>query len=81
MSVRESELFLIVAAANGQPVAWDRIADTIYADDPEGGPMNAGQVVRALVSRCNRKLRSTDLRILNNWGQGYRLASVMKAAA
>lgn len=81
MSKRESELFLIVAGAGGQPVKWSAIADAIYSDDIDGGPMNPGQVVRAVVSRCNHKLRRTNLRILNNWGQGYRLASVEKVAA
>lgn len=81
MSKRETELFLIVAGAGGKPVKWSAIADAIYADDIDGGPMNPDQVVRAIVSRCNHKLRRTNLRILNTWGQGYRLSSVGRVTA
>ena len=59
----------VLRRANGNPVHISRIADSIYGDDVEGGPLWAEAAVRVHIYHLRRR----HLEIETIWGHGYRL--------
>lgn len=52
------------------------LAERVYADRWDGGPLAAGQIVRAMISRANKKLVPLGFRVIsrsNNHNTGYRI--------
>ena len=45
LTPRQRALVDTLAARMGEWVATDRLADAVYADDPDGGPQNPNQIV------------------------------------
>lgn len=48
------------------------IIDSLYGDDPNGGPDGADNLVSIYASYVRRKLQGTSLRIETVWGVGYK---------
>lgn len=49
------------------------IAETMYADDPQGGPLDVRGVIRVVVHKLRSKLQASGWIIESRHGQGYRL--------
>lgn len=47
----------------GQPVTTKRLADAMYSDDIDGGPLEANRSVNVRVCHLRRKLRQVGLTI------------------
>jgi DNA-binding response OmpR family regulator len=52
----EYDLFLLLAARPGRVVPRTEIVDTLYGDDPNGGPDDTVTAVGALCHKLNRKI-------------------------
>lgn len=48
------------------------LIDLLYADDPDGGPLDARKNVSVLLCMLRQRLPA-DWKIVNVWGRGYRL--------
>ena len=59
-------------------VRKEAVLDTLWADDPEGGPLTAQKMVDVVIHKIRRKLREHNLpfRLETVWAHGYRLARV-----
>lgn len=62
LSQTETRIFKTVAENNGK-IDMPGIVDSVYAHDPEGGPLAAPGVVRVLMNRINSKLEEHGLKI------------------
>lgn len=81
LSRKQRDLFLIVAKGRGKPVEHRKVYDFIWADDPNGGPEDARNVVSVMVRNTNDKLATTGYQIENVWGIGYRLRTIVPEVA
>ena len=63
----------VLATGKNRFLPAKRIADLIYANDPNGGPGDAVNVVASSISRIRTKLASVGLGVENRKTIGYRL--------
>lgn len=70
MHLTRQEAQLVDLMADGKVRAHERLEHLLWGDDPDGGPDNAQNAVKVIVSH----LRKKGFRIVNQWGVGYRLA-------
>ncbi|RUW41514.1 hypothetical protein EOA37_09640 [Mesorhizobium sp. M2A.F.Ca.ET.015.02.1.1] len=66
----------VVALMARSPGAWfsfDAIVDTVYRDDPNGGPLSARGSVQVSICRNRRRLNALGWDIVGRTGSGYRL--------
>jgi len=56
-------------------VSYETLAEALWGDDPEGGPLDARGQIRAALSKLRRGIAAAALpwRIENCYGTGYRL--------
>lgn len=54
-------------------LAANSLIDQIYADDPNGGPLDSQACLRSVIHKLRPKLRKTGWDIELRWGVGYRL--------
>lgn len=66
-------IFAILLRAGGQFVTAERIADALYCDDPDGGPLDAAGNVHTYVWHMRRRIAGTGWRISSSRFDGYRL--------
>ena len=53
-----------------------QLAERVYANRWDGGPLAAGQIVRAMIHRANKKLVPHGFRVIsrsNHQNRGYRI--------
>jgi DNA-binding response OmpR family regulator len=70
LSSFEHRLFDIFRRRFGRYVEADQIAYLLYADDPNGGPLYANEVIGVTVTRLRRKLQPFGLTIDGMMGRG-----------
>jgi hypothetical protein len=58
------------------PVPASDLADAVYADDPDGGPLSAVECVRAFVWRMRPDLQAIGYRVVSGPWSGYRLEEI-----
>jgi hypothetical protein len=49
---------VLLALVHGQPVLREHLLDLLYAHDPDGGPLGAEAVLRAVICNLRKKLRA-----------------------
>lgn len=57
----------------GTFVSRDRLCDLIYAEDPDGGPLNADSTVSVRICGLRRCLKRTALQIETEYKTGWRM--------
>ncbi len=64
----------IVRKRSDRGIGGNEIADLLYADDPNGGPLGAQKVVQTQICFINKKLRASGVaaRIKSTGGRGGR---------
>jgi hypothetical protein len=69
--------------AHPDGITSDRIADLIYADDPNGGPEHARRSIWVMINFANKQLAAQGYTIKSTGGPGatYRLLKIAKARA
>ena len=76
-SARRSQaaIMWLLAARRGAIVSFPEIVDWIYADDPDGGPLDVRNCVDIAIVRLRRALREAGapIEIHTHWGRGYEL--------
>lgn len=74
---RKRQALFDIVARYPDGVSTDRIADHLYADDPNGGPDDTGMNIRSQVAQLNKILAQHGLHIRATGGPGsvYRLQS------
>ncbi|SIQ24369.1 Transcriptional regulatory protein, C terminal [Rhizobium sp. RU35A] len=55
------------------------LADKVYSDRPDGGPLAAPNSIQILIHKAKKKLASSGWTIENRWGCGYRLVRTSDA--
>ncbi|RVD44634.1 helix-turn-helix domain-containing protein [Mesorhizobium sp. M4A.F.Ca.ET.020.02.1.1] len=70
LSSFEHRLFEIFRRRFGRYVEADQIAYLLYADDPNGGPLFAKEVIGVTVGRLRKKLKPYGLTIDGMMGRG-----------
>ncbi len=70
LSTLELRLFDIFCRRFGRYVEADTLAYLLYADDPNGGPITANEVIGVTVSRLRKKLLPFGLTIDGMMGRG-----------
>lgn len=66
MTPRMFKILTTLIKANGQPVHIKRLVDSVYGDDPDGGPMYPEPVIKHGI---------TDLKY-HVWAKGYDIRTV-----
>ncbi len=69
VKLRPTEVRLLFALRSRRIASHGMIVDALWADDPDGGPLCAEEVIRTYI--CN--LRKKGFRIRTIYGQGYLL--------
>lgn len=49
------------------------LVDAVYADRPDGGPMDPSKIIRVVISRMRPRLSTLGWTVELRWGVGYRL--------
>jgi DNA-binding response OmpR family regulator len=70
LSPQQRAIVNALAAGQGEWVPTDRVVSALYADDPEGGAMEASRVVAVQVWRIKRILRAAGYMIESYHGGG-----------
>lgn len=68
----QSKVFEILFRAMPEFVETEKLIDTLYADDLDGGPEYARNCVATFISKLRPRLPS-GWEIVSGWGRGYRL--------
>jgi DNA-binding response OmpR family regulator len=68
---REFQVACAILSRCGEVVSMDEVADSLYSDDPEGGPDNARVCISVFVLRVRRKLAPLGVVLKNNFGWGH----------
>ena len=71
----QRHIFEIVAARKGNWIGTDRLIDRLYADDPDGGPLNPHNTLRSQISKMNRAAGKRIIIGDQGGDRGYRLAT------
>lgn len=69
---RQRQILLALAEARTF-VSTDKLADRIYSDDPDGGPLNARGCINAFMNRLRRSVAPHGVSIITSRHLGYRL--------
>lgn len=67
---------IVFALAGGARLSRDRLADAVYWDDEDGGPLSAASVVSVTISNHREDLARLGWRIVASQGTGYWLEPV-----
>lgn len=70
LSWQQRAMFDVFAGNFGKFISGRQIADVIYADDPDGGPVNAENVISVPMPSFREKLRKHGLDIDTKLGRG-----------
>lgn len=54
----------------GEWVPTERVLEVVYADDPDGGPLTAGNSIRVMCAQLRGKLAHVGLRVEGKVGAG-----------
>lgn len=57
----------------GQTVEWQALADYVWRDDPDGGPLRARSTIYSCIDNHRAKLHPLGWKIETRWGVGFRL--------
>ena len=63
-------------AARGEFVSRDELIDCLYGWCADGGPVQADNCNRVQIFRLRRLLKALGIRIVTQWGRGYRVEVV-----
>ncbi len=74
----QSKVFEILFRAMPEFVETEKLIDTLYADDLDGGPEYARNCVATFISKLRPRLPS-GWEIVSGWGRGYRLVQPPQA--
>ncbi len=72
LSPQQVAIFAALRRNLGQWVGMSRLADAVWADDPNGGPLYAAGVLKVQIHHMRRRLSDTPYLIDSKWGLGYR---------
>ena len=75
----QKRILEIVNRRSPTGISMQELASAVYADDPDGGPLNAGSSLRSTVFQLNRKLKPHGLRVYGKIGRasdGYRIVQL-----
>jgi hypothetical protein len=71
LSPLRTRLFEIVQRAGDNGIATPDLVNLLYAEHPDGGPDSAGQVVRTLICKINKRLKPRGYEIKGrSYGRG-----------
>ncbi len=70
----QGKIFKIISRRSPAGISQEDLADVVYADRRDGGPINARVTIRTTIYQINRKLIPHRLRITGRGG--YRLTGV-----
>ncbi len=73
LSRLECSIVEVLANAGHRAIPSGHIADVIYADRPDGGPLNAAHVIKVHVCNIRRKIEPAGWTIRHKRCHGYRL--------
>lgn len=73
LSLTEARLILALKGRSGS-VSFDSLIDTLWGDDPDGGPLSARDELKVMASHCRKRIKKAGLpwKIQNTYGFGYR---------
>ena len=77
---RHRQVLKILIDAHGRYVPAARVAELVYADDPDGGPLGAVDIVSAFAHHLRRKMRPLGWNIESKRFAGYRIVKTPEAA-
>jgi DNA-binding response OmpR family regulator len=69
---RQRQIFLALAEARSF-LSADQLADRVYSDDPDGGPLDARACTYAFLNRLRRSVAPHGVSIITSRHLGYRL--------
>ena len=78
---RELRLLDALVSGGERFQSHQMIADGMYADDPQGGPLDSRGVIRVVVHKLRPKLEASGWRIESRFGVGYRLSRSVNETA
>jgi DNA-binding response OmpR family regulator len=81
LTATEQTIVEILARANGKVVPVSKIADELYADHPDGGPLCAHGVIYVTIHRLRQKLRKAWVESPLGRNGGYRLIARVETAS
>lgn len=81
LSKKQWRAYDAIAKAGTSGIVSDRLIDITYADDPEGGPLDVKNGIRAIIRKVNQKISGDGFRIVGTSRGGpvdnfYRLARI-----
>lgn len=78
-SPTEAKIALCLLAAQGRQVCEDELIEFVWGDDPDGGPEDAGRMVRVFIYKVRHILRALNIGIESGWGRGFRAVDLAGA--
>ncbi|MGH6792539.1 MAG: winged helix-turn-helix domain-containing protein [Methyloceanibacter sp.] len=69
----QTSVALVLCSKFGRWVRYGNLVESVYADDPDGGPLTARQAIQVHLCHLRRNLRSAGLEIETYRGFGYRI--------
>jgi len=71
LSRREHQILDLLNRRFGLMVGWERLIDTLYAEDDDGGPDNPRNVLSVTVCALRRKMLDTGYQIVTVHSEGF----------
>ncbi len=66
----QHHVLAMLAARSPNWVATERLTDSLYADDPDGGPISAAGTVKVFLHQVKAQLAAAGLKAECQWGRG-----------
>lgn len=73
ISEMQARILKPVWRAKGEYIPTERLIDFLYADDPDGGPLNARGSFQIILRQLRAKLAPFGVKIKSRYSVGYRL--------
>lgn len=64
------------AREGAEIVSHRTLTDSVWSDDPDGGPLNADTRLKVIASHIRKKIQGSGVVVRGIWGVGYRLEAV-----
>ncbi len=69
-----------LGAAFGRRVSKAHMIDFMYGADPDGGPLNASNILNVFKSTSKDRLAKVGIEIITIWGDGMRMQWIQEKA-
>lgn len=72
LTVTQAKMCRAIERIHPRTARHSYLVESLYSDDPEGGPVDADNVVKVYAWHIRKSLQNTSIKLETVWGSGYR---------